>query len=279
MGFQKALAHAGVLVLVCSSVFLQHSARAEDTALNEGAQLAQDLFNPVADLYTIPFEMEFNRNIGPADEGERLQLNIQPVIPISLNEDWNLITRTILPVVSQKDIFPGAGRQSGIGDLSLSLFLSPQAPTKRGVTWGVGGVFLMPTASDELLGTEKWSAGPTFLALGQRGPWIFGALTAHAWSYAGDSDRDDISATEIWPWFGYTWPTATTLYAMSDMGYDWKNEQWSIPVDVGISQLFEVGPIFVSADLGVGYWAQSPEYGAEEWRFRFQVNLVLPKGR
>jgi hypothetical protein len=278
VAFQKVVVHVVVLIFLASFVLLQHSASAEDTILNEEAELAQELLNPVADLYTIPIQMDFDQNIGPADEGKRFQINIQPVIPFTLNEDWNLITRTILPVVFQEDIFPGAGSQSGIGDLNLSLFLSPQAPTDKGIIWGVGGVFLMPTASDELLGTEKWSAGPTFVALAQQGSWIYGALTGHAWSYAGDSDRDDINITQIYPWLGYTWPTATSLFIQSDMSYDWKNEEWSIPVDVGISQLFEVGPIYVSAELGAGYWAEAPEYGAEGWRFRIQFNFVLPKG-
>ena len=277
MAFQESVARAGGLVLLCGFVLLQHSARAEETILNEEAQLAQDLLNPVADLYTIPIQMAFDQDIGPADEGERFQINIQPVIPFSLSDDWNLITRTILPVVFQEDVFPGAGSQSGMGDLNLSLFLSPQKPTDRGLTWGVGGVFLLPTASDEILGTEKWSAGPTVVALGQRGPWIYGALTGHAWSYAGDSDREDVNLTQIYPWFGHTWSTATTLYIQSDMSYDWEDKQWSIPVDVVISQLFEVGSIYVSTELGVGYWAESPGYGAEGWRFLLHFNFVLPK--
>lgn len=187
--------------------------------------------------------MDCDQNIGPVDESERLTINIQPVIPFNLNDDWNLITRTILPVVFQEDIFPGAGSGSGIGDLSMSLFLSPQKPTKRGLVWGAGGVFLLPTASDDVLGTEKWSAGPTAVALGQRGPWIYGVLAEHVWPFAGESDRDDVNATEIYPWFGHTWPSATTLYIQSDMNYGWDNEEWAIPVNLGLQQLFQVGSI------------------------------------
>lgn len=187
--------------------------------------------------------MDCDQNIGPVDESERLTINIQPVIPFNLSDDWNLITRTILPVVFQEDIFPGAGSQSCIGDLSMSLFLSPQKPTKRGLVWGAGGVFLLPTASDDVLGTEKWSAGPTAVALGQRGPWIYGVLAEHVWPFAGESDRDDVNATEIYPWFGHTWPSATTLYIQSDMNYGWDNEEWAIPVNLGLQQLFQVGSI------------------------------------
>lgn len=284
MDFQKIVAHAVALVLFSSFVLSNNPVRAQDTALNENAQLAQDLLNPVADIITIPIQIDFDQDIGPVDEGERILINIQPVIPFNLNDDWNLITRTILPVIFQEDVFPGAGSQDGIGDISMSLFLSPQKPTERGVTWGAGGVFMFPTASEEdfgrfdrVLGAEKWSAGPTVVALGQRGPWIYGALTGHVWSYAGESDRDDVSVTQIYPWFGYTWPTATTLYIQSDMNYDWEAEQWTIPVNVGVQQLFEVGSIYVTTELSAGYWAESPEYGAEGWRYRLQFNFVLPK--
>ncbi len=277
MKIQKVIFRVAVVCVFCSTLLLQNLAKAEDGTLNEEAQLAQDLLNPIANIYTIPIQVLYDQNIGPADEGEKLTINIQPVLPFSLNEDWNLITRTILPVIFQDDVFPGAGSQSGIGDINMSLFLSPQAPTKRGVTWGVGGVFLLPTASEEALGTEKWSAGPTFVALGQRGPWIYGALAGQAWSFAGASDRADVNLTQIYPWFGHTWSTATTLYIQSDMSYDWESEQWAIPVDVGVQQLFEVGSIYVSADLGAGYWAESPDYGPEGWRFRLQFNFVFPK--
>ena len=216
-----------ILTIGLHFCLLSTESRAADDSLNEDAQLAQDLLNPVADLITIPIQILFDQNIGPVEDGNRIKVNIQPVIPFNLNEDWNLITRTILPVIYQEDVFPRAGSQFGIGDLSMSFFLSPQEPTESGLIWGAGGVFLFPTASEEdfgnverVLGTEKWSAGPTFVALGQRGPWIYGALTGHAWSYAGESDREDVNWTQIYPWFGYTWPSATTLYIQSDMNYD-----------------------------------------------------------
>jgi len=118
----------------------------------------------------MPLQLNFDDNIGPLDQGSRVTLNIQPVIPITLNEDWNLISRTILPVISQKDIFPGSGSQSGLGDTIQSLFFSPAEPTASGWIWGAGPAFLLPTASDDLLGTGKWGAGPTAVALKQQGP-------------------------------------------------------------------------------------------------------------
>jgi hypothetical protein len=172
------------------------------------AELAQELSNPLADLMTIPIQMNYDRDIGPLDDGWKLQTNIQPVIPIEWGDNWNLITRTIMPVISQNDIAPGTGSQFGLGDINLSLFFSPREPTSSGLIWGVGPVLLLPTATDSLLGAKKWGAGPAGVALTMRGPWTMGILANHVWSYAGDSDRQDISNTFAQPFLAYTWPSA-----------------------------------------------------------------------
>ena len=142
------------------------------------ADLAQDLTNPVAELITVPIQMNYDQNIGLQDNGEKLQTNIQPVIPFGLADDWNLISRTILPVVYQDDIFPGEGSQFGLGDTTFSLFLSPKKSTS-GIFWGVGPILLLPTATDSLLGAEKWGAGPTAVGLMLLGPWTLGTLFNH----------------------------------------------------------------------------------------------------
>ena len=241
------------------------------------AELAQELSNPLADLMTIPFQMNYDRDIGPLDDGSKLQTNIQPVIPFHLNDDWNLISRTIIPVIDQEDIFPGAGSQFGLGDVNLSLFFSPKKPTSGGLLWGVGPVLLFPTATDSLLGAKKWGAGPAAVALTMRGPWTVGILANHIWSYAGDSDRQDISNTFLQPFAAYTWPSAWTVSVQSESTYNWKTEKWSVPVNVAVSKLVRLGKLPVSLQAGVGYWAESPDAGPEGFRFRLQANFVLPK--
>ena len=241
------------------------------------AGLAQELSNPLADLMTIPIQVNYDRDIGPRDDGWKLQTNIQPVIPFHLNDDWNLISRTIIPVIDQEDIFPGAGSQFGLGDINLSLFFSPKKPTSSGITWGIGPVLLLPTATDSLLGAKKWGAGPAAVALTTRGPWTVGMLANHIWSYAGDSDRQDISSTFLQPFVAYTWPSAWTISVQSESNYNWKTENWSVPINVGVSKLVKLGKLPVSLQAGVGYWAESPESSPEGFRFRFQVTFVLPK--
>ena len=244
---------------------------------HKDADLAQELSNPIADLITVPIQMNFDRGIGLQDDGWKLQTNIQPVIPFKLNEDWNLISRTILPVIYQDDILPGSGSDFGLGDINLSLFFSPKEPSSGGLLWGAGPVLLFPTATDKLLGAEKWGAGPAAVALTMRGPWTVGMLANHIWSYAGDSDREDISNTFLQPFAAYTWPSAWTVSVQSESTYNWKTEKWSVPVNVAVSKLVRWGKLPVSLQAGVGYWAESPDTGPEGFRFRLQANFVLPK--
>ena len=240
--------------------------------------LAQELTNPLANLVTIPLQMNYDSGIGPEEQGSRVQINIQPVYPFSLGSEWNLISRTIVPLTCQEDIFPEAGSQFGLGDINLSLFLSPAKPTS-GVIWGAGPVLLLPTATDSLIGGKKWGAGPSAVVLTMRGPWTVGALANHIWSYAGDSERADIDNTFLQPFVAYTSPSAWTFSLQSECSYNWESESWSVPVNVAISKLVRLGRLPVSLQAGVGHWLESPEGAADGWRFRLQANFVLPKPR
>ena len=239
--------------------------------------LAKQLANPVAALISVPFQLNYDQDIGPADDGERWNLNIQPVVPFSLNEDWNVISRTIVPLVDQSDIFPGAGSQSGLGDIVQSVFFSPVAPTEGGWIVGVGPVFLLPTASDDLLGADKWGLGPTGVALKQQGPWTYGALANHITSIGGDSKRADINATFLQPFVSYTTPTAWTFTAQTESTYNWEGEQWSIPLSLVASKVTTVGDQLVSFSSGLRYWVDSPDAGPEGLGLRFVVTLLFPR--
>jgi len=243
----------------------------------EDAGLAQELTNPVANLVTVPVQMNVDQDMGAAGDGSKVTTNVQPVIPFDVNEEWNLITRTIVPVIYQDDLFPGAGSQFGLGDINASLFFSPKEPTAGGLIWGAGPVLVLPTATDSRLGGRKWAAGPAAVALAMRGRWTVGMLANHVWSFAGDDDRPDINNTFMQPFAAYTWPSAWTASVQTESSYNWESEQWSVPVNLALSKLVMFGKLPVSLQGGVGYWFESPDNGPEGLRFRLQANIVLPR--
>lgn len=193
----------------CFALGLLFSAQADAQNADE---LAKQLSNPIASLTSVPMQLNYDEGYGPDGDGSRITLNIQPVIPVSVSDDWNMISRTIVPLISQKDVSAGTGSQSGLGDILQSLFFSPKALTASGWTWGAGPALLLRTASDDLLGTDKWSAGPTAVALKQtKSGWTYGALVNHLWSFAGDDARADISATYLQPFLSKTLGKGRTL--------------------------------------------------------------------
>lgn len=240
-------------------------------------ELAKKLSNPIASLVSVPFQLNYDADIGPDDEGSRYQMNVQPVIPFSLNDDWNVISRTILPLISQDDIFPGAGSQSGIGDIAQNVFFSPKAPTESGWIWGAGAIALLPTASDDLLGAEKWGLGPTAVALKQDGPLTYGALVNHVSSVAGEDDRADISASFLQPFLSYTTGDAVTYSVNTESTYDWKSNQWVVPINATATKVVTVGGQLASVGGGVRYWAESTDGGPEGVGVRLLLTLLFPK--
>jgi hypothetical protein len=260
-------------LLAAGFVLASAPARAQD----DSAELAKKLSNPVAALISVPFQLNYDRKLGPQDDGGKWTLNVQPVVPIEINKDWNVISRTIVPLVSQEDVFPGAGRQSGLGDVVQSFFFSPKAPTAGGWIWGAGPVLLLPTGTDDLLSAKKWGAGPTAVMLKQQSGWTVGALANHIWSFAGDSGRADVSATFVQPFLSYTTPTAWTFALNTESTYDWKASQWSVPVNALVTKVTKVGGQLISVGGGLRYWADSPEGGPQGLGYRAVLTLLFPK--
>lgn len=239
--------------------------------------LAKQLANPISSLISVPIKMDYNENIGPSDDGSVINIKVQPVIPVSINENWNVISRTIVPIIDQDDIPVSGQGEFGIGDTVQSFFFSPKKPTSGGWVWGAGPVFLLPTATNDSLGSEKWGFGPTAVALKQTGSWTIGGLANHIESFAGDDDREDVSATLLNPFVSYITKTKTTFGLNVESTYDWNSDEWSIPVNLAASQLLKVGKQPFQIGGGVRYWAESPEFGPEGWGAQLSFTLLFPK--
>ncbi len=236
--------------------------------------LAKQLANPVSNLISVPFQGTWEFGIGP-NEASRFTLNIQPVVPIEISEDWNLIMRTILPVIDAESPALGIDDVFGLSDTLQSFFISPKNPI-HGWIVAAGPATLWPTATDPLLGGDKWALGPTGIGLKQNGPWTYGFLTNHLWSYAGDDAGDEVSATFIQPFLSYVTETKTTFSVNSESTYDWIDGQWSMPINLVVSQMFMLGAQPVQAALGGRWYVESPD-GGPEWGIRAGLTFLFPQ--
>ncbi|MES1198643.1 MAG: hypothetical protein ABUS48_01530 [Pseudomonadota bacterium] len=231
------------------------------------AELAQKLANPVVSLISVPLQYNYDCCTGVSDA--RWTLNVQPVLPFALNARWNLIVRTIVPIIDQE----GEPDHSGFGDTTQSFFFAP--PSKNSLTWAVGPVFYYPTGTDGL-SSAKWGAGPTALVLKQTGHVTYGALVNQIWSFAGAGSHPSISTTFLQPFFNYTYPDTTGISVNLESTYDWKHDQWTIPLNVGISHIYAFTGQRVSLGATGRVYLDSPR-GGPGWGLRFVATFLFPK--
>ena len=236
--------------------------------------LGKKLQNPLANLIIVPFENNFESGLGPEKDGFRYRLRFQPLIPVSLNEDWLLILRPIVPVVFQNNVVGKTG-QAGLEDIELEPFVSPKELWPAGLFWGVGPIFLFPSASKALMGSEKSGLGPNGVVLKQSGPWTAGILAHHMWSYAGNDKREDIDSTYLQPFAAHTSKTGFSITASSETTYDWKDEEWTFPVIAGANQVFSIDGNFINIGLQGIYYPVAPS-GEAKWGIRLTIKLLYP---
>ncbi len=262
----------------------------------QGDDLREAAQNPIANLISLPLQNNTNFDIGRSDNTQNV-VNIQPVIPISLSHDWNLITRWILPVIYQPSFFsgmelhqlepalgPGIGdSQFGLGDFNPAFFFSPKKPVPlaKGVelVWGAGPVFAFPTATDDRLGTDKWSAGPTFVAVLISKKVVTGFLVNNLWSYAGPDQAPDVNAMTLQPFLNYNLPKGWYLTTGPVITANWEADEdnrWTVPVGGGIGRVFTVGRQPVNAQLSAYYNVVTPDETGADWQLRTQWTFLFP---
>jgi hypothetical protein len=250
------------------------SAHAEMSA-EELAKLAQ---NPVGNLISVPFQNNTNFNYGPLSGTQNI-LNIQPVIPIEINKEWNLITRTIVPVIRQPDLSPTIDSTTGFGDTVFTAFLSPAQP--HGLIWGMGPVLQIPTNSSAELGNKNWGLGPSFvvLRLEKGNPWVYGVLANNIWSLSSSKQGGAYNNGLIQPFVNYNFPAGFYLTSAPIATVNWKadsGQQWTVPLGGGVGKIFHLGKLPVNAQLSAYYNVVHPDDGAN-WQLRAQLQFMFPK--
>ncbi len=268
--------------LTASSVCLGEESKPSETQTSQEStsegELAKKTQNPVADLISVPIQNNFNFNAGPYNQTQTV-INIQPVIPIRLNEDFNLITRTILPVVDQPDPVSNTS-QFGLGNLNTTLFLSPSK--SKAVTWGVGPIFGFPTKTNDLLGSNTFTIGPSAVVVAMPEHWVIGALANQQWSIGDAAPSQRVSAMLIQPFINYNLPEGWYLTSAPVITANWEafgnnsSDRWVIPIGGGFGKIVKTGGPPLNLNLQGYYNVVNPEQGSD-WQLRFTVALLFPK--
>ncbi|MBO9664209.1 transporter [Dokdonella sp.] len=257
--------------IACAACLVSTAGNAAEAAGGD-ASLTQKLSNPVASLISIPIEADANFDVGPNDT-ESYVLKLKPVVPFSWNENWNLISRTIVPAFVKRNDVPK--HDSGMGDVNQSFFFSPKA-VSNGVIWGVGPSIQLPTATHKWIGQGRWGLGPTGVVLVQRGSWTYGVLLAHVWSVGGRSNREDYANTLLQPFATYDFHNGWRVSANMENTYNWKGKGGAtVPLNVSGHRLAKLGSQLVDFELGVRSYLESPSSGADIGAF-FTATLLLP---
>ena len=253
-------------------------------ARDDTLELAKKTQNPIADLIALPFQNNLNFGYGakdaPHSSSTQYVLNIQPVLPIHVTDELNLITRPIIPVVRQPDLIDG-GETWGLADIQLQTYLAPSKWDKPIV--GIGPIFQFPSATNSRkLGTQKWSAGPGAVALVTPGKWVIGALANNLWSFAGDSDRDNVNLMTVQPFVNYNFEKGWYVHTSPIITANWaahgSDNTWTVPVGGGGGRIIRIGKLPVNLEAQAFYNVVKPDDDpTADWTLLFQVEFLFPK--
>jgi hypothetical protein len=260
-----------VLLLLTQPVIAQEKAEQSATDLAKAAQ------NPIADLISLPFQYNTYFETGPKGKTQNVLL-IQPVIPFSLNDDWNFIARPIIPLLEQPPLTSTQNRNYGLGNIQFQGFFSPKEKVGDWIM-GFGPYLEFPTNSgpDGRFGSDNWSAGPAFVALKIDGPWVYGSLISQLWSYHGNDP--EVNITAIQPFINYNMKDGWYLVSSPVITKNWSadsSQQWTVPIGGGFGRVFKIGKQPVNASIKAYHNLQSPRSGSD-WQLQFQIQFLFPK--
>jgi len=245
-----------------------------DPGENSQEELARAAQNPVSSLISLPLQNNTNFKYGPEEKTQNV-LNVQPVIPFEVSEDWNLITRTIVPIVSQPGFKPDQDRENGLGNVLFTAFLSPIHSGDW--MWGAGPAVQLPTSSDDQIAADEWAAGPSFVVLTMPGQWVVGTLVSQIWDISGD---DDIDFLTVQPFVNYNFEGgwyATSSPIITANGEADSSDEWTVPVGGGFGRIFRVGEQPLNAQMQAFYNVEKPDDIGPDWTLRMQLQFLFPK--
>jgi len=256
----------------------KQEAEKPDTKASAG-DLAKATQNPVASLISVPLQNFTDFNIGPFGRDRNTIIQFQPVVPFQLSENWNLITRMIGALTFQPDITMPHQGTFGFADLNPSFFLSPANPGK--VIWGAGPTSLIPTASDDSLGTGKLSIGPSVVVLVQPAKWTLGVLVSNLWSVAGPRGRPDVNSMTLQYFINYNLREGYYLTCAPINSANWNapsGNVWLVPFGGGIGRIMRLGfqPVNVSVQA-YGNVKRPDNFPSPTWQLKFQIAFLYPK--
>ena len=271
-----------IILFAVGSVQGQDTDKSPAAKAEGGGDLRSAVQNPISSLISLPFKFTFDYG---APNGEASFLNIQPVVPITVG-DWNLVNRAIIPLIDSPGEVAGTpgipnpvegDGATGLGDINYSLFFSPVNYDKA--IWGVGPSISIPTATSDQLGSEQWSAGPTGVVLFQPKWGTVGGLVRHLWSFAGESDRDNVNQSLFEPFINYNLPKGWYLISDIIIIANWQadsNNTWTVPLGGGVGKLFKIGNQAINARTEAYYNVEKPD-NAPDWQWGFTIQFLFPK--
>ena len=262
-----------LMLFLC--LILASSAGAQE---EDQAALAKKTQNPVSDLISLPFQNNFNFGLEPDDKMQYI-LNIQPVVPLKITERLNIINRPIIPVIYQPKALPWLDEEFGLGDIQYQAYLSPRGAGK--FVWGVGPIVQFPSATDDVLGTGKWSIGPGGVLVFMPGKWVIGSLINNIFSIGGDDDRNEVNLF-TWQYFiNYNLPHGWYLTTGPIMTANWEassENRWTVPIGCGFGKIWRLGKLPINTQVTAYYNVERPDNTAD-WQLRLQVQFLFPKGK
>ncbi|SFV52306.1 Possible Neuromedin U precursor [hydrothermal vent metagenome] len=267
----------GIFALLLSASLIQAAQMSQE-------EIAHATQNPLTAMYSVPIQNNTYFDAGPSDQIKNVA-NFQPVIPIDFSDNWTLVTRTILPVVSlPSGMTPlNEGSQFGLGDTTFSAFFTPKNVKKGTWMWGAGPVFYLPTATDESLGTKKWGAGPAGVVLKIDGKWVYGALLMNIWSFAGSGQSQDVERVNLMtcqPFVNYNLKNGWYIASAPIITANWEadsDHRWTVPLGAGVGKTMRFGKVPGALQLHGYYNVATPDDYGETWQMRIQVQFLFPR--